>query len=193
ADKPHYDRLSKVFKDITGMTGAPSSLDRDDRGAFWSWAYAQGGMWSFSTPGWTRPDLVKRADEMKADDDTPDAPDAQPDERPQRGGPPAGRGPRGPGARPVASGGSSSSAGDSADDAKWLAYAKERGEGFIDWTPFNHPQLGEVEIGGFVPGFRMNPPTDDMTRLLDEQTRFVRTLLHNLPRVEIDAPAVAKV
>ncbi|MHB8927205.1 MAG: M14 family metallopeptidase [Bacillota bacterium] len=33
------------------------------------------------------------------------------------------------------------------------------GKGFIDWTPFKHPQLGEVEIGGWEPKFvRQNPP-----------------------------------
>ena len=33
------------------------------------------------------------------------------------------------------------------------------GQGFIDWQPFRHPQLGEVEIGGWEPKFvRQNPP-----------------------------------
>jgi len=33
------------------------------------------------------------------------------------------------------------------------------GRGFIAWTPFKHPQLGEVEIGGWEPKFvRQNPP-----------------------------------
>lgn len=33
------------------------------------------------------------------------------------------------------------------------------GKGFINWRPFNHPQLGEVEIGGWDPKFVLqNPP-----------------------------------
>ncbi|MFZ5814318.1 MAG: M14 family metallopeptidase [Bacillota bacterium] len=33
------------------------------------------------------------------------------------------------------------------------------GEGFIDWHPFEHPQLGPVEIGGWEPKFvQQNPP-----------------------------------
>ena len=33
------------------------------------------------------------------------------------------------------------------------------GKGFKDWTPFDHPQLGTVEIGGWDPKFvRQNPP-----------------------------------
>jgi len=33
------------------------------------------------------------------------------------------------------------------------------GKGFIDWVPFDHPQLGKVEIGGWDPKFCLqNPP-----------------------------------
>ncbi|MCL2498287.1 MAG: M14 family metallopeptidase, partial [Symbiobacteriaceae bacterium] len=33
------------------------------------------------------------------------------------------------------------------------------GKGFFPWTPFNHPQLGEVEIGGWNPKYgQQNPP-----------------------------------
>jgi murein tripeptide amidase MpaA len=33
------------------------------------------------------------------------------------------------------------------------------GEGFVDWTPFEHPQLGRVEMGGLKTKFTaQNPP-----------------------------------
>jgi hypothetical protein len=240
-DKPHYERLSKSFKDITGMTGAP---DTDDKGAFWAWAYAQGGAWSFSTPVWVRADLIKR-DSDKKDSDADDKPTAQTNEAPkpdgpsdaelramiaefeaadeegqaemmaqynqmspamqarimamaQGGEPPArpeppasapgaGRGQRGAGG--AASGGKKTES----DDAKWLALANERGEGFVEWASFDHPQLGVVEIGGFVPGFQLNPPDGELDRLVDEQTRFVANLVEELPRVAIDTPMVEKV
>lgn len=37
------------------------------------------------------------------------------------------------------------------DDLKMLQWNDEKlgGEGFINWQPFDHPQLGEVEIGGW--------------------------------------------
>jgi hypothetical protein len=75
---------------------------------------------------------------------------------------------------------------------KWLTYSDEKREkaGFIDWQPFDHPQLGKVEIGGFVPGFRSNPPEGEPARLGEEQTAFVATLLGKLPRVSLDAPVV---
>ncbi|MFI4915245.1 MAG: M14 family zinc carboxypeptidase [Phycisphaerales bacterium JB060] len=43
--------------------------------------------------------------------------------------------------------------GKDSDDAKWLAYADRVGSGFIDWKEVDHPQLGTVEVGVFVPGF----------------------------------------
>jgi murein tripeptide amidase MpaA len=47
------------------------------------------------------------------------------------------------------------------DDVKLLKWSDEQldGKGFIDWKPFRHPQLGEIEIGGWdrEHAFR-NPP-----------------------------------
>ena len=48
------------------------------------------------------------------------------------------------------------------DDLKMLAWADKKlnGKGYIDWKKFNHPQLGEVEIGGWdkIHAFRNPPP-----------------------------------
>jgi murein tripeptide amidase MpaA len=47
------------------------------------------------------------------------------------------------------------------DDLKMLKWSDETlaGKGYIDWTPFTHPQLGEVEIGGWdVQYCFRNPP-----------------------------------
>jgi len=87
------------------------------------------------------------------------------------------------------------SAGNASDDAKWLKYSDDSrdGAGFIDWTSFDHPQLGKVEIGGFVPGFKMNPPPEELPRLIDEQTRFAKELVKRLPRVRVANPFVERV
>jgi murein tripeptide amidase MpaA len=48
------------------------------------------------------------------------------------------------------------------DDFKMLKWADEQldGEGYIDWYPYTHPQLGEVELGGWNAfyAFRNPPP-----------------------------------
>ena len=53
------------------------------------------------------------------------------------------------------------------EDLKMLHWSDTEleGKGFIDWTPFTHPQLGEVEIGGWdiQLAFR-NPPTQALEK-----------------------------
>jgi murein tripeptide amidase MpaA len=48
------------------------------------------------------------------------------------------------------------------DDLKMLQWSDTEleGKGFVDWTPFTHPQLGEIEIGGWDTqlAFRNPPP-----------------------------------
>ena len=47
------------------------------------------------------------------------------------------------------------------DEIKLLKYNDEHlgGKGFVDWTPFDHPQLGKVEIGGWTHMYTFrNPP-----------------------------------
>lgn len=48
------------------------------------------------------------------------------------------------------------------DDLKLLQWNDEKlgGKGFVDWKPFQHPQLGPVEIGGWdaIYAFRNPPP-----------------------------------
>jgi murein tripeptide amidase MpaA len=47
------------------------------------------------------------------------------------------------------------------DDLKLLKWSDEKldGKGYVDWYPFTHPQLGEVELGGWDSQFAFrNPP-----------------------------------
>lgn len=80
------------------------------------------------------------------------------------------------------------------DDGKWLAYldADRAGEGFIEWTRLDHPQLGTVEVGGFVPGIKLNPPDDQLDALADAEAAFVVDLLSMLPRIELAEPQVER-
>lgn len=98
------------------------------------------------------------------------------------------------GAAPGAGAGVAGGAVDDSGDAKWLAWIDENAdEGFIDWRPFDHPQLGLVEIGGFVPGVRVNPPAEQEAELSAQQAEFAASLLGMLPRVEFDEPTVERV
>jgi hypothetical protein len=60
------------------------------------------------------------------------------------------------------------------------------GEYFKPWTKFQHPQLGEVEIGGFNPKFfRQNPPPEILEEWVAKEARFNLLLARSLPHVRV--------
>lgn len=58
-------------------------------------------------------------------------------------------------------------------------------KGFADWQPFKHPQLGEIEIGGFIPFASNTPPVDQVVPLLKGQIPFVAMLSKKIHQIEI--------
>lgn len=68
-----------------------------------------------------------------------------------------------------------------------IAYGKKMGfETFIDWKTYKHPQLGEVEIGGFKPYVFTTPPDSMIERLVKSQIPFVNGLVSLLPKIKIN-------
>ena len=72
------------------------------------------------------------------------------------------------------------------DELAVLKLADELGEGYVDWYPFEHPQLGPVEIGGWdLVRFWFNPP---LSRLEEEVTPHADLAVYLAlvsPRLEI--------
>ncbi|MCZ6446141.1 MAG: M14 family metallopeptidase [Planctomycetota bacterium] len=73
------------------------------------------------------------------------------------------------------------------EEAAWLKYSDEHrdGAGFIDWQKFEHPDLGEVEIGGWAPYFKTNPPAAEIPIIADKQVEFVLDLAGRFPNVSL--------
>ena len=65
------------------------------------------------------------------------------------------------------------------------------GKGFVDWKPFKHPQLGDIEIGGPVPYADNTPPPAMIESLLKGQVPWVFEVAKKMPRIKI-ASAEAK-
>lgn len=59
------------------------------------------------------------------------------------------------------------------------------GTGYIDWYEFEHPDLGTVELGGWVRWSTSNPPERLIEPELDRNARWVMTFAERLPRVEV--------
>jgi len=131
-------------------------MHRVAEGAFFQFGYFQFGVPSFSTTGWGLPST-----------------EAAPQPRSGRGEP------RGGAAGPGAS-------GDSRTDASLLADLEAAGiTPFSDWRSYRHPDLGDVEIGGFLPYVTHNPPADQLPELGRKQGEFLAEVAGMLPRVRI--------
>ena len=71
---------------------------------------------------------------------------------------------------------------------------KLKGEGFVNWTKFNPPQLGEVEIGGWKTKFtRQNPPVDMLKGEIEKYVPWMLWLAEISPRVVIKRAEVSQV
>ena len=73
-------------------------------------------------------------------------------------------------------------------DLEALRYIDEElhGRYFKPWTKFNHPTLGEVEMGGFNPKFwRQNPPVEILEEWAKKEALFNLFLAQSLPQVKV--------
>ncbi len=74
------------------------------------------------------------------------------------------------------------------DDLTMLRWSDEvlHGKGYVDWYPFEHPQLGRVELGGWDHQYAFrNPPPEALER---ELARFPQWLVWHLaiaPKLEL--------
>jgi hypothetical protein len=74
----------------------------------------------------------------------------------------------------------------SGTDTKVLSALEDAGiETFVAWEAYQHPDLGEVEIGGFLPYATINPPAEDLPELGRTHGEFVARLAGMLPSVHI--------
>lgn len=75
----------------------------------------------------------------------------------------------------------------------WHRLNDERfgGKYFRNWTPYTHPQLGAVEIGGWHTLFwGQNPPVELLEGELEVQVPWILYLAEQLPRIEVGEPRV---
>jgi hypothetical protein len=166
-DVEYFRTVSDRYRSLTGIRTAPST--RTPGGAFFEYGYYQFGVPSFSTPGWG----------VSAPAGAPGAAGA-PSQAPAGApaGPPAGRG-AGPGGPPAVA---DESSGTAAFDVRAL---QGMPDGFVAWTPFTHPTLGAVEIGGFKPYAVTNPAASQIEALGKSHAAFAIYLASLFPKIGI--------
>ncbi len=200
-----YAFISEKYSELTGIKKMPAA---PSDGAAYAWSYYEYGIPTLAVRLWNRPEPEPKPDEegkkgdaegaegeeTKSDEVPPETAEVPPEgeRRGRRGGRGGRRGGRpgmdGPG------GAEKKNAPADADAAAWLKYSDEEreGQGFLDWAAYTHPQLGEIEIGGFRPYFRTTPAVDDLNEIVEQQGQVALDILERLPRVSIDDPQVKR-
>ncbi len=177
-DVDYFRTISDRYRALTGIRNAPTT--RIPAGAFFEYGYYQFGVPSFSTPGWGYPSGA-----------APAAPTAPGGAAAPAAGAPAPGGGRAGGPGGGRSGGPADGAPPaSGDDAGGTAAFDVRtaqgiADGFIAWTPFKHPTLGAVEIGGFKPYAVSNPAPSEIDALGQSHAAFAIYLTTLFPRIAI--------
>jgi hypothetical protein len=170
-----YEALSVKFRESTGLE---DSAGGNPSGALYAWLYSQQGLPTIATSVWwplTRPKPQPTS-----------APDGAPASAPSSASSPS--------SRPVESKGrpplkdaiaifSPESRVESSETLKrWLEYADECGTPVEPWIAFQHPALGEVELGGLPPYLALAAPPDELAQLAAGQAKFIEYLSERLPR-----------
>ncbi len=165
ADLEYFTKAGDKYKELTGIKTQPPL--RDPKGSFFQYGYFQFGVLSFSTPGWgiDVEGEAGKANTRAAGDSSGASAQTAPSARQGRGAA-AGRtmtpGMSAPGAAKIAG-----------IDKGFLSYLDlNKVNGFVDWQTFNHPEFGEVEIGGFTPYEINNPPASKIVELGEAHGKF---------------------
>jgi len=188
ADEYLFKNVSEKYKEITGIQSAHSEKPV---GSMLEWAYFQFGVPAFSAnlwslreeekgPGAKRPGVPSEASPAQSQQSASSDRRAMFMQMMARAG---GR-----------SQGSAAESVDADTYKKWLDWIDKnnKGQGFVGWTSFQHSQLGEVEIGGFVPYLRVNPPAEKIPELIQSHSEFALFLASQFAEIHMDEPQVKK-
>lgn len=186
-DLVYYTAISDAYKRITGIENVPTH--RTPEGAFFQYGYFQYGVPSFSTLGWglSPEGAASEGPARPTADPAVETSAAAAGGRARAGGAGGARAGGAGGARAGGAGGQSAPArGGSGAGGTILTALESAGiDAFVDWSTFQHPKLGEVEIGGFTPYATTNPPADQLPELGAKHGEFLVELAGMLPNVRI--------
>ncbi len=197
ADAPYFDFVAEQYQEIHGGKDPPESPQ--GRGSFSEWAYFHYGRWSFACRGWWIPEVEpeEEDDEAKPSDDEASGKESveeepSDDDSAEKKPPEDEPSDRKSGEKKSTEEKSKEDkrGADDLNALRW--FAREKIDGFVDWKPIKHPDFPErkVEVGGFRPFLRWNPPADRLEPLADKHWQFVRRLVKLLPRIAIQETKV---
>jgi hypothetical protein len=164
ADAPYFEHLGKLYRPMRDAKDPPA--EPAGQGSFSEWAYFHYGRWSLACRAW----WIPKVDAGKKVSQNP--------------GPPAS------GPSPAKAAGSTAPKPDArgADELNALRwFAREKIDGFVPWKPIEHPDFPgqKVELGGFKPFVRSNPPAAALDGLAQQHLKFLTRTVELLPRLTL--------
>lgn len=188
-DRAALEELQRRLRALPGGADHKVKGEGLAPGSFLAWSYHQAGRWPLALRLWEPPkDLPKPEKKQEAK-----APDSQPAGEPVAGDAPAAAQPAGnattaaPEAAPAPA---SPPADEPTSDASspvpaavlaWLD--KEQLPGALPWSPFDHPQLEAVEIGGLLPGLLHGVPPAVLEQKVPLLAGLLREVLGARPQL----------
>ncbi|MBP1660093.1 MAG: peptidase carboxypeptidase [Candidatus Aminicenantes bacterium] len=185
ADYDYFKAVSDKYIELTGFR--QPLLVREPQGAFFQYGYFQFGVPSFSTPGFGLTTAEPSPGPRRMGGAAPGAGEGVPPGQTGQGAPAgrqttviasggpegimmmqAGPGAFGQGQAPAAA--AALAPGIDKQVLKWLD--AEKIDGFVKWAKVRHPELGEVEVGGFKPYAVANPPAGKLAELGLSHAKF---------------------
>ncbi len=176
-DKYIFEKMSDKYKEITGIKDA---MSEKPVGSALEWGYFQYGVPTFSANLWSlrkeKPDTTEKI-EKKEKKSEPKAENRRAMMMEKMG----------------RSGDKSKKKSDNTD-ARWLKWIdkENNGLGFVQWQEYQHSQLGKVEIGGFFPYIRTNPPAELIDSLTQSHAKFALYLASQFAEIIMEEPEVEK-
>ena len=185
-DKKDVNLFKKVSGQYKKITGIRYAVSKKPVGSMLEWAYFQYGVPSFSANLWSL-----RKEKNAKPDSTIKGAGNKDQKKPQRGDRRSMKMKSFSGRSEVKSGETKKS---DSTDKQWLNWIdkKNGGTGFVNWEKFQHKQLGEVEIGGFFPYLRINPPAGMIDSLSKSHAKFALYLASQFAEITMDEPIVEK-
>ncbi|MFT5051857.1 MAG: hypothetical protein ACI8QZ_003286 [Chlamydiales bacterium] len=168
SDAEYIEELGELYRKVTDNEAASSS---ESAGTFQRWCYAHRGLLCVEIAPWSMPLDTKDDESEDAGESAETAADESQDaEKPE-------------------SDAKDEDEPEPSDDAKRLKWIDAEGEAeswrHLGWTPYEHPELGPVELGGFAPFGKSDPPEAVRTELAEHELEFLLQLGQKLAMVAI--------
>ncbi|MCZ6691838.1 MAG: M14 family metallopeptidase [Planctomycetota bacterium] len=206
-DAPYVEHLAKAYQDLHEMKDAPKP--GKPAGSFLEWAYFHYGRWALGTRGWWVPKTKKEKekDEETKDEETPGTEDGKTEDEAEKPGDreteqeddenqdeeapeskDEGESDEEKPAKVDEKKGKDKEDKRGAEELRALKWLDENHyPGFVEWEKIEHPDFPgkEVEVGGFYPRCRLNPPVELAEKLIDPNVDMLKLIAERLPRLEL--------